>query len=97
MIASTPRLINSLWGRPDLLIGALMSVGRSGADDDPERPATTRAHRSRPPQRPSRPPPDAPMSTRSWPPSSDASRAPGSTCSKPAPRALLRPPALLVQ
>jgi len=30
--------INSLWGRPDLLIGALMSVGRSDADEDPERP-----------------------------------------------------------
>jgi Cu+-exporting ATPase len=30
--------VNSLWGRPDLLIGALLSVGRGGADDDPERP-----------------------------------------------------------
>ncbi|MGI8874588.1 MAG: heavy metal translocating P-type ATPase [Egibacteraceae bacterium] len=29
--------INSLWGRPDLLIGALLSVGRGGATDDPER------------------------------------------------------------
>ena len=30
--------INSLWGRPDLLIGALLSVGRGGAHDDSERP-----------------------------------------------------------
>ena len=30
--------INSLWGRPDLLIGALLSVGRGGGADDPQRP-----------------------------------------------------------
>lgn len=49
--------VNSLWGRPDLLIGALMSVGRSDADD-PERPEGDPGGRPTAPQGPSRPPRD---------------------------------------